>query len=149
MIRTHIMIHHSLTQDSGTVSWAAIEKYHRETQGWKDIGYHAGIELVTDNPALSAYKYQALLGRPEEDQAAACVEALMNLRALHVCCVGNFDLEPPSDTLLEVLASRVVRPWLRRHSIPPENIVGHHDYASYKSCPGTKFDLGRLRRLCR
>jgi N-acetyl-anhydromuramyl-L-alanine amidase AmpD len=32
-----------------------------------------------------------------------------------------------------------------RHNIPPERIVGHRDYATYKSCPGTKFDLERFR----
>src|SRR6266496_1343623 len=95
-IPTHIMIHHSLTSDGETVSWPAIEKYHIETNKWLDIGYHAGIELVTNNTDLYDYRYQALIGRSVSTIAAACPQKDMNTIALHVCCVGNFDIAPPT-----------------------------------------------------
>lgn len=138
--RSHIMLHHSLTADGATVSWGAIRKYHVETNGWQDIGYHYGVERVGD-------QYEALVGRPENEIAAACKEGLMNTLAIHVCCVGNFDLEEPSDELLEVLCHRVLLPVMLRHEIPSSKIVGHRDYAHYKTCPGAKFDLGKVRRI--
>ena len=139
MTRTHIMIHHSLTGDGTTVSWGAIRNYHL-AQGWHDIGYHAGVELIGDH-------YEALLGRPETEEAAACRQGNMNKLALHLCIVGNFDLAPPADTLLRFAARYVVRPWLVRYNLLPEHIVGHREFATYKSCPGDMFDLESLRRL--
>lgn len=146
-IPTHIMIHHSLTEDGSTVSWAAIEKYHKETYKWLDIGYHAGIEVVTDNLELNKYKYQALIGRPVYAHAAACPQGNMNAVALHVCCVGNFDLVAPSVDYLKVLLKRVIIPWATEFSIPPSNWVGHRDYNVNKSCPGNKFNLNMLKAL--
>lgn len=148
-MRTHIMIHHSFTDDSKTVSWPAIEKYHRETNGWRDIGYHRGVELVTADPGLASYRYQALIGRADRDQAAACPQGNMNVLALHVCCVGNYDLAPPPDELLIVLRNRVLVPWMQEFGITPERIVGHRDFNPAKSCPGLKFDLDKLREMVR
>ena len=145
----YIMVHHSWTEDSGTVSWAAIEKYHREVHGWRDIGYHAGIEVVTESPDLKDYALQAILGRPEDEQASACPQGGMNRLALHVCVVGNYDLASPTLRLLERLCSRVILPWMREYGIPPEKIVGHHDFNPEKSCPGKMFDLDIVRRLVR
>lgn len=149
MSKTHIMIHHSLTPDGATVSWPAIERYHRETQGWQDIGYHAGVECVTANPDLAAYAYQALVGRPGFADAAACPQGDMNRLALHVCCVGNFDLIPPPAEMLAVLVRRIVMPWVAQYNIPADRIVGHRDYNPAKSCPGRLFDLDILRRMIR
>ena len=151
MTRQFIMVHHSLTKDSGTVSWWAIEKYHREDPKhlWRDIGYHAGVELVTADPGLVGYEYQALLGRPESAVAAACPQGGMNELALHVCCVGNFDLAPPPPGLVRCLVRRVLLPWMSEYGIPPERIVRHHDFNPAKSCPGTQWDMGLLRRMVR
>lgn len=149
LTRTHIMVHHSLTPDGATVSWAAIEKYHRETQGWRDIGYHAGVELVTGNPELAGYGYQALIGRAPYQPASACPQGDMNRVALHVCCVGNFDEVGPPDGLIRVLIRRVLLPWMTEYGIPPERIVAHHDYNAAKTCPGKRFDLEILRRMVR
>jgi hypothetical protein len=143
----YIMVHHSWTEDSGTVSWPAIEKFHKETQGWNDIGYHAGVELVTDNLELAKYRYQALMGRSLKEQAAACPQKDMNLRALHVCCIGNYDLGAPPQELLEVLVHRIVKPWMVMFGILPVNIVGHRDFNPTKTCPGKLFDLNVLRGM--
>lgn len=141
LIRSHIMVHHSLTRDGTTVSWGAIRRYHVEQRGWRAIGYHYGVELVGDY-------YEALLGRSELERAAACPQGQMNLRALHVCCVGNFDLEPPPRAQLESLVELVIKPAMAEYGIPPEHIVGHRDFNPAKSCPGRLFDLEVVRRMC-
>ncbi len=140
------MVHHSATADSGTVSWAAIERYHREQNGWSDVGYHAGVELVGGED-LGRYRFQALIGRPPAAIGSACPEGGMNRVALHVCCVGNYDAAAPPLGLLECLVRRVLLPWMREYGIPPERVVGHRDYNPAKSCPGVRFDLELLRRM--
>ena len=144
---THIVIHHSLTKDGATVSWAAIEKFHRETHGWRDIGYHAGVEVVTPLEDLKAYRYQALFGRAPYDVAAACPQGRMNEVGLHVCCVGNFDVEVPAPEMYACLVKRIVIPWRRQYGIATERIKGHHDFNSAKSCPGANFSLELVRRM--
>ena len=137
-MKTHIVLHHSLTADGRTFSWGAIRRYHMGTNKWQDIGYHYGVELIE-------YDYEVLVGRPEQDTAAACREGDMNRKGIHVCCVGNFDLTAPPEPLLAKLTKYIVAPLVLRHKIPFSNIVGHRDYATYKSCPGKLFDINALR----
>lgn len=152
MVRTHIVVHHSATKDSGTVSWGAIERYHRETMGWRDVGYHAGVELVNGEP-------YALVGRPVTQEAAACRQANMNWVGLHVCIVGDFDVAPPDHEVLRVAMVRIIKPWMLQYGIQPLNVIGHRDAGllegfdwkrgQYKTCPGRLFDMDALRRLAR
>lgn len=150
--REFIVLHHSLTKDGATVSWGAIEDYHRRVEGWRDIGYHYGVELVGD-------RFYVMLGRPENENAAACREAEMNARGVHVCFVGNYDELPPTLSMIEVAVRRVLLPVMHRHGITPERIIGHRDAGAmagfdwhkgqYKTCPGRAFDLDLVRRLVR
>lgn len=137
---SHIMIHHSLTKDGDTVSWPAIRKYHKETNGWKDIGYHFGVEWA-------GLEIEAVIGRPLDLVGAHCKEGGMNKKAIGICLVGNYDLYPPSSMHLSVLANRVVVPLMRMFKIPKSNIVFHREYATYKTCPGRMFEKKMILNL--
>jgi hypothetical protein len=124
-----IMIHHSLTKDGVVKDWDAIKRYHIETMGWKDIGYHLGIEWVFDH-----YEYQ--IGRPLNMPGAHCKENGQNTKTIGICLVGNYDLAPPSKEQLKLLG-KLCRELMAAYKINIENIRFHRQYATYKSCPGT------------
>lgn len=125
---TRIIIHHSLTRDSSTVSWSAIRWYHTHTMGWNAIGYHAGIELVGGN-------YEILTGRMLDEVGAHT--AGQNADSIGICIVGNFDRDLPPTAQLD-LAARYTRSLCRVLGIPTGRVYRHSDFSA-KSCPGTRF----------
>lgn len=149
-LKSFVVLHHSLTKDSGTVSWGAIRKYHMDPAGpykMRDIGYHFGVEMVDDRPEI-------LIGRLPSEEGAHCKEMGMNTKAFGVCVVGNFDLAPPDPVTLEA-TRKLVRYLMWQWSIPVTNVLGHRDVGAalgfdwkkgeYKSCPGGLFDLTAFR----
>ena len=131
-----IIIHHSATRDSGTLSWAAIRKFHME-HGFDDIGYHAGAELVGN-------QVECLFGRPDSMVGAHCYG--QNSVSLGFCFVGDYDEVAPAEDLLEAACRRVIVPWLLTYKLTPWYIRPHREFSS-KTCPGKKFDMDRLRRI--
>lgn len=135
--KSHVVIHHSLTKDSGTVSWGAIRRYHVETQKWSAIGYHFGIEMVGDDAEI-------LIGRMIHETAAAVKEDRMNRRGVHICVVGNFDeTEPPPAVWQQ--AVRLTAFLCEMLEIPVVNVESHHRFAPYKTCPGKRWNMERFR----
>lgn len=128
----YIILHHSATKDSGTVSWNAIRRYHIG-MGWSDIGYHFGIELINDH-------YEILMGRMFNQSGAHCKQDRMNYRSLGICFIGNFDLVKLSreqwNTGLKLVGSLC-----DTFGIPKDNVYGHNLLAHYKTCPGNLFDV--------
>ena len=125
MTPNKIIIHHSLTKDSETVSWGAIRKYHVETEGWRDIGYHFGIELIGDH-------YETLLGRRPDMEGAHTIG--QNSQSLGICVVGNFDIDPLTDGIKNALHNLLA--WLiPLYRIDNHAIYGHCEFAP-KTCPG-------------
>ena len=131
-----IILHHSFTTDQKTVDWQAIRRYHISL-GWRDVGYHYGIELINDIPEI-------LVGRYEYEPGAHCKQQSMNTKSLGVMICGNFDLAPPPQAVW-IKAVEFVRFLKWKYDIPLSNIQGHNYFASYKTCPGSKFDVGKFK----
>jgi len=141
MIPKRIVLHNSDTKDSGSVSWGAIRWWHTDGKHhWPDIGYHFGIEEIED-AAKRAY-IEVLLGRLPNVQGAHTKGH--NFDTLGICFVGSFEQEPPPPVNLAKGLDLVE--WLCRvHDIHPSNVFGHRELASYKTCPGSQFDLDAFR----
>ena len=136
----YVILHHSTTQDGATVSWDAIRRYHVRHQGWRDIGYHFGIETINDH-------VETLVGRIPGEVGAHCRAQNMNRRSVGVCVVGNFDVGGVSDDKWQV-ALRLVRWLCRVYKIEPDHVLGHREVAKDgRSCPGERFDMGAFRAL--
>ena len=135
MTPKYIILHHSLTKDSETVSWGVIRRYHMNVMGWVDIGYQWGIEQARDD-------YEILVGRMPNESGAHTKG--INSRSLGVCFVGNFDLiQVPDEQWL--LGLKLVRWIMFEFNVPKENVCGHRKFAPYKSCPGKLFDVEMFR----
>lgn len=134
---TKIIVHHSLTPDGSTLSWTAILDYHVNTLGWKDIGYHGGIEQVRG-------RLVCLYGRP--DWMPGAHTKGQNSSSLGFCFVGNYDNASPSEAKLRMAARNVMVDWCLRYGIAPDKIYGHNIFAN-KSCPGSMFSVGKLQMI--
>lgn len=135
--KTAIVIHHSLTDDGKTLSWQAIRDYHIKTNGWRDIAYHYGIELVNDHVEI-------LVGRMIDEEGAHCKERQMNHRGIGICIVGNFDQAPPPKDKWDA-AVDLTKALMRTLGIPAREVYGHGEICGYKSCPGKLFDMNKFR----
>lgn len=134
MTPSEIIIHHSLTKDSDTVSWGAIREYHIKHNKFSDIGYHWGIEEARGTT-------EVFMGRVSDKPGAHCKG--QNSKSIGICFVGNFDVDQvPPDMWWKGVA---LCEWLiRTYSI--KIIIGHNEYNSTKSCPGKYFNMSRFRR---
>jgi len=138
-----IIVHHSLTEDSRTVSWGAIRDWHtgknpESPYRWRDIGYHFGIERINEN-------YEIMVGRMIQEIGAHTKG--YNRDSVGICVVGNFDLVSP-DAAQYSLSARLISSICDLFDIPHSQVFGHRDFAN-KSCPGNKFDMDFLRSLLR
>ena len=132
-----IVLHHSLTKDSATVSWGAIRRFHTVDLGWRDIGYHLGIELARNH-------HEIFMGRMLNEKGAHCPQGGMNSRGIGLCFVGNFDNHSPPIEMWD-MGIKLVRSLMDIFEINVSDIYGHRDFNSKKTCPGKMFDIDKFR----
>lgn len=169
---TWVVLHHSFSSDGQTRNWDSIRAYHMSyrykgeiitqdqydalhsagktaglEQPWSDIGYNLGIENV--NGTL-----QVLPGRPIGAPGAHALG--FNTRSVGICLIGNYDLDPPSEDRLALLAS-LCRQIQIEFGIPRDQVIGHRETYPLlkppqpvaKTCPGSQFDLNAFRKRLR
>lgn len=130
---THIVLHHSTTEDSQTFSWSAVRRHHVEVNGWSHIGYHHGIELIRDS-------YEIVSGQMPNDEGIHCPQNGMNHKAIAICMIGDFDKTDPPAAALE-LCRKLCLYYMLTFNIPVRNVTGHREHNPAKSCPGERFNL--------
>jgi N-acetylmuramoyl-L-alanine amidase len=131
----YIFLHHSFTKDSKTVSWGAIRRYHRLTLGWRTIGYHYGIEQVGNHLEILQGRFEGKTGAHTRGH---------NRNSIGICNVGNYDKDPISIERWN-LTLKLVENICLRYDIPFDNVLGHREVASYKSCPGNLWNMDKFR----
>lgn len=128
MIPTHIVIHHSATDQS--VTFAMIREHHK-SRGWDDIGYHF---VIDPNGVI-------IEGRAENVVGAHALG--LNQTSLGICCIGNFEEIDPNPAQLSALKDLLCR-LTQKYHITPDKVLGHCDVTgpereNRKSlCPGKK-----------
>ena len=139
----YIVLHHSFTADGQVADWRAIRKYHKEHNGWSDIGYHFGVEDIYG-------EYEVLVGRPLTRPGAHCKHKAMNLKGIGICFVGNYDDEKVPMPMILTCMNRIILPLCKIYDISWNGIIGHGEVSGVeKTCPGKQFDMDMVRELIR
>ena len=100
-----------------------IQKYHQDTHGWGDIGYHYLID-----PSGRIFEGRSLRWQ------GAHAGANNNPHNIGICLLGNFEREAPSNSAMRSLESLVAQ--LRaRYGISSERVFGHGELKT-TACPG-------------
>ena len=143
MIPAYLILHCSDTEDGPGLSAPAIRRYHVETLGWREVGYHYLLESVglDDDKA-----YIVTPGRRPSEDGAHCRAGGRNYDSLGVCVVGRFDHAPPSKPLF-VATCRFLAQLAFTFGIPSHRVQGHREYESAKTCPGLAWPLDETRTL--
>ena len=140
MIPRNIIIHHSATKDSETVSWQAIRRFHVDECAWGEIGYHFGVEQVQDK-AWAMPTYEILFGRFPYQMGAHTKG--YNHNSIGICCVGNFDeIAPPKEQW--DLCVKLVKWLMEIYQIPKDRVFPHRQFSD-KTCPGKLWDMDKFR----
>ena len=130
-----IVIHHSATRDTDSISYNAIRKYHVDTMDWDEIGYHYLIEDTE-------YGINFFTGRGLQYEGAHTVG---RNDMVGICVVGNYDKETPTNDHIEALV-RLLVAQLSMYPHLTKDDIHFHNETSPKTCPGLNFPtLSQLR----
>lgn len=138
---THIVLHHSATPSGGAKRF---DKYHRENNGWNELGYHFVIGNGTDTPDGSV---EVGPRWNKQKHGAHCKTAnnYFNEHGIGICLVGDFTRSKPTRKQLASL-ERLVRFLTVQCAIPKHKVTTHGALKPKTQCPGRHFSLLALRR---
>lgn len=138
---THVVLHHSATAIGGAQRF---DKFHRQTNGWDELGYHFVIGNGTDTrdglvevgPRWHKQKHGAHCKTPNN---------YFNEHGIGICLVGDFTKGRPTPRQLASL-ERLLRFLGAQCRIPPQRVTTHGAIKRSTQCPGQNFRLATVRR---
>lgn len=123
MVPSRVIIHCSATKNGEREDIEAIRKFHVETRGWKDIGYHMVIQ-----PDGSVQN-----GRSLNEQGAGVEGA--NEGSIHICLIGTDKFTHQQFASLSYKLDSIFLTF----NINKWELYAHHDFPSawtqHKVCP--------------
>ncbi len=125
-----IVLHHSA---SWADNYATIRDFHlARFPGVRDAAYHL---LLSNGSAGVPMGHLEATGRYQNlSYALATKNRHYNLRAVHVCVIGNYDQRPvPQD--MQPVIGHALQSLMSRYRIPQDRIFFHRD-VSPSACPG-------------
>ncbi|MEM8930062.1 MAG: peptidoglycan recognition family protein [Acidobacteriota bacterium] len=123
-----IVVHHSASE---TGDYQSIRRAHW-ARGWFEIGYH--LVLSNGSTGIPFGHLQPTRRYTLDGWSVATRSPRHNLTAVHLCVVGNFDVQPP-DARTAAAIGRVIRALQDRHGIDDDRILLHRD-CNATACPG-------------
>ncbi len=132
---SYIIVHHALARSCSIYD---IQRWHL-SNGWAGCGYHYFI-----NKKGKIYR-----GRMEEQRGSHCKQDGMNMKSIGICLEGCYQGEGGKvvpDLQLEGLTT-LTKYLMKKYEINKDHIKKHHDFASYKLCPGNYFPWEKYMKL--
>lgn len=115
-----------------------IDRYHREHNGWRKIGYHWYVE----------HDGHGVRGRADHEVGAHV--GGLNLHSLGLCVSGHGDIEPWNPAQRREVIRQCAE-WCQLYGLGPDHLIGHREAEKHgaapvwKTCPGVLVDLEELR----
>ena len=101
-----------------------------------DVNYHYIIDKIKDD-------YVAVVCRPFVYECEwPDIHDDVNKRAIHIALLGDYNFKIPEKRCLEILAFRLLNPFMKMFHISPNKIKFHNEVSSDKEllCPGDFVD---------
>ncbi len=131
-----IVIHHSAS-DKGNA--ALFDAYHRNVNGWEEMGYHFVIGNGRGSPD-GLIEVGSRWGKQKHGAHCKSSGNFHNEHGIGICLVGNFENTGPSDAQMRSLI-RLLRYLTGQTGIRPEQVVTHSGVTGKTRCPGRNFRL--------
>jgi len=110
-----------------------------------DVNYHYILERIGED-------FVPIVARPfvflcEWDD----IPPNINNRAIHIALLGNYDFKIPEKRCYEVLAFRLINPFLKLYGLSPNKIKMHNEVSDIEdlTCPGDFVDPAVVEAMVR
>jgi len=139
-----IFIHHSLTSPGKHVDPAVLARAHMKAGRFgpglvaEGIAYHRLIQ--PDGTIQRCWGYEVKTWHAGSKKFVGDE----NLDSVAICLIGDFDKEEPSEDVYRALVQEVRA---IRKDLGFIGLWTHNQVAPWKSCPGTNFDIDKVRQM--